>query len=297
MLEALSGERLGRLYSVLAAPDRMHFVELLGARSRIGSPLPDLSEHPALPALVGGLRTVWAHRLRGGATFEATSGEQIGGMLGMAAAARSALETAGRQTPNDSCVFGFGIRCLMISADDPEVFAEQSRRLEASGEANVSADLARLVYLSPKWHGSVRDMHDFADRAAGTGRNAAVVALKARAWIEEWLFETSMNEAPGAGQQFRDKLHRMDFRKVFAQLGDAFNARYTSAGGLTSAEAHFAHNTLAVLFAIFFDKDRLRPHLAAVGPFSSDVPWAYFGNQETAVEIAKLRRACGLPAL
>lgn len=275
----------------------MQFVELLGARSKIGSPLPDMSQHPALPALIGGLRTIWAQRLRGGATFEATSSEQIGGMLGMAAAARGALEIAGGQTPNDSCVFGFGIRCLMISADDPAAFHEQCSRLHASGEANVGADLARLVYLSPKWHGSVDDMHAFADSSVGTGRSAAFLALKARAWIEEWLFETSMNDEPGAGQRFRDKLHRMDFRKVFGQLGDAFNAQYAAGGNLTAAEAHLAHNTLAVLFAIFFDKDRLRPHLAAIGPFSSDVPWAYYGDQETAFEIAKLRRSCGLPAL
>jgi hypothetical protein len=73
LIRAGDGTALGALYAGLPPADRVHFIDGLGQLSEIGAALPARDQHPALAAVEGGLRYVWAHRLRGFATADLTS--------------------------------------------------------------------------------------------------------------------------------------------------------------------------------------------------------------------------------
>lgn len=187
-LQAGDGAALGALYAGLPPADRVHFLDGLGLLSDIDSALPPPSQHPSLAAVEGGLRYVWAHRLRGFATADRTSDAQAVSMYDMAAEAHAALAEAAGLTPADSAVHAFRIRAEMLALSVEGGAEAVFRDLEASGEQNVLADLARLNYFTPKWHGSIAGMHRFADDAIARPPSAAFLALKARAFLEEWLY-------------------------------------------------------------------------------------------------------------
>lgn len=293
-LKAGDGAALGTLYAGLAPADRVHFLDGLGLCSEIGAALPPASQHSSLAAIAGGLRYVWAHRLRGFATADQTSDAQAFNMYDMAEAAHAALAEAARLTPGDSAVHAFRIRSEMLARGVDGGVDAIVRDLEAAGESNVFADLARLNYTAPKWHGSVNEMHAFADAAMARAPNAAFLALKARAYLEEWLYESGMNETPGAAERFKEKSSAPPFRKALADLDDRFLDLLKTGPALSAAEAHFARNQFAVLFVAFVDRPRLKRHLSAL-TVPSATPWGYFAGKDVAGFLAKLHKELGLP--
>ena len=285
---------LGSLYASLPPADKCHFIDGLGLLSEIGADLPPRGLHPSLPAIEGGLRYVWAHRLRGFAVADLTSDAQAMNMYEMGDMARQVLEEAAALTPGDSAVHAFRIRTLTLVGGPDGMFEAMSRDLAATGEANVNAELVRLNYLSPKWHGSVGEMHALADAAIANPPNAAFFALKARAWIEEWLYETAMNDDEGAAKAMKARTETGEFRQALADLDDRFLEQLAAGPEMTPAEAHFARNHFAFLFAAFLDKARLTRHLAAL-KVPAATPWGYLAGKDVPGYIAGLRKACGLP--
>lgn len=243
-LEAGEGAALGGLYANLAPADRLHFLDGLGQISEIGAPLPDLSSHPAMPAVAGGLHYVWAHRLRGFATADHTSRDRVLNMADMNDVAEDLLAAATAATPADSALHGFRFRSMMLTGGPPGAFEAITEDLRASGETNVLAELARMNYLAPKWHGSAAEMHAVADAAVETAPNAAFLALKARAWIEQWLYETAMNDDGEEVAAFRKTVQSDAFRASLAELDDRFREMFNAGPPLAFAEAGFAHNNL-----------------------------------------------------
>jgi hypothetical protein len=293
-LKAGEGAALGALYAGLPPADRVHFLDGLGLLSEIGGALPPASQHPSLAAIEGGLRYVWAHRLRGFATADQTSDAQAFNMYDMADDAHAALAEAARLTPRDSAVHAFRIRAEMLARGAEGGVEAIVRDLEVAGEPNVLADLARLNYLAPKWHGSVNEMHAFTDAAIARAPNAAFLALKARAYLEEWLYETGMNETPNAAAAFKETSSAPAFRKALADLDDRFRGLLKTGSALSAAEAHFARNQFAVLFVAFVDRPRLKHHLSALS-VPSAVPWGYFAGKDVPGFLAKLHKELGLP--
>lgn len=297
LLEAGKGRELAELYGGLAPADRLHFLDGLGQMSEIGAPLPALSDHPALYAIAGGLHYVWAHRLRGFATADRTSDTQVMDMAEMAAVAEDLLEAATDATPGDSALHGFRFRAMMLTGAPAGAFEAATADLRATGEANVLAELARMNYLAPKWHGSVGEMHAAAENAMDGAPNASFLALKARAWIEEWLYQTAMNDDEAEIAAFREKAKSDAFRAEIAELDDQFRQRFTAGPELSFAEAGFAHNNFAVLLTLFRDKLRLKPHLSAIGATAFQTPWGYIAGRNVPAMIARLRAETGLPKL
>jgi len=293
LLKAGDGAALGVLYAGLPPADRVHLLDGLGQLSEIGAALPPRSQHPSLAAVEGGLRYVWAHRLRGFATADLTSDAQAFSMYDMADQAHEALAEAAHLTPGDSALHTFRIRTEMLARGTDGGFEAIVRDLEAAGEANVSAELARLNYLAPKWHGSVEEMHAVAD-AAATAPNAAFLGLKARAYIEEWLYEMAMNDEDGAADAMKARVSGAAFKQELADLDDRFWAMAQSGPAMTAAEAHFARNQFACLFAAFPDRARLKRHLAAL-EVPAATPWGYLAGGDVPAFVAKLRRRLGLP--
>ncbi len=297
LLEAGQGAELAALYAGLAPADRMHFLDGLGQLSEIGAPLPALGEHPALYAIAGALHYVWAHRLRGFATADRTSQAQVRDMVEMAAVSEDLLAAAAEATPADSALHGFRFRAMMLTRAPAGGFEAVTADLRATGEANVLAELARMNYLAPKWHGSVEEMHAAAENAMDGAPNASFLGLKARAWIEEWLYQTAMNEDEAEIAAFREKVKSEAFRAEVAALDDRFRREFTANPDLSFAEAGFAHNNFAVLFILFAQKDRLKPHLSAIGSNAFQTPWGYIAGRNVPGMLAKKRAECGLPRL
>lgn len=297
MLEAGQGADLAALYAGLVPADRMHFLDGLGQLSEIGAPLPELTCHPAMYAVAGGLHYVWAHRLRGFATSDRTSNSQVRNMVEMAAVAEDLLAAAARETPGDSALHGFRFRAMMLTNPPPGGPQALTEDLRNCGEANVLAELARMNFLAPKWHGSSGQMHTAAETAMAGAPNASFLALKARAWIEEWLYETAMNDDAGEIAAFRDKVKSDAFRAEVAALDDRFRQEFGAGPELSFAEAGFAHNNFAVLMALFGDKVRLKPHLSAIAGTPFQTPWGYIAGRNVAGKVARLRAEAGLPKL
>lgn len=293
LLQSGEGAALGNFYADLPPADRVHVLDGVGLMSEIGQSLPPLDSHPSMPALAGSLHYVWAHRLRGFATADMTSDTQVRDMVAMSAVAEDLLSRAAEETPGDSALHAFRIRNLMLTGGPDGAFEAISAALAASGEANVLAELARLSYLTPKWHGSTPEMHAAADEAMGRG--AAFVALKARAFIEEWLYDTAMSDDPEARGAFRARLKSDAFRQEIGALDDRFRSAFNEGPRLSAAEAGFAHNNFAVLFALMGDKARLKPHLSAIGTAVFQTPWGYVAGPGIAKRVSKLRADCGLP--
>ena len=137
-------------------------------------------------------------------------------------------------------------------------------------------------------------MHAVADAAIARAPNAAFLALKARACIEEWLYESGMNEAPGAAAAFKAKSVTSAFRQSLADLDDRFRDLLKTGPALSAAEAHFACNQFAVLFVAFVDRPRLKHHLTGLAAPAA-VPWGYFARGNVPGFLAKLHKQLGLP--
>jgi len=295
LLETGQGAALGNLYADLPPADRIHFIDGLGQLAEIGMPLPPVAQHPALAAVEGGLRYVWAHRLRGFAVADHTSQQQVRDMIEMAAKASEVLEEAAASTPGDSVVHAFRIRNRMLSSAGEAEIETVERDLRQTGETNVLAELARLNYWAPKWYGSVEEMHARADELTADPPNAAFLALKARAFIEEWLFESGMNDEPGAAAAMKARAVTPEFKSALGVLDDRFHALAASGLALSPAEAHFARNQFAFLFTAFIHKDRVARHLAAL-QHPAATPWGYMADTDRIPHfIARLRKECGLP--
>jgi hypothetical protein len=250
-----------------------------------------------MPAVAGGLSYVWAHRLRGYATADLTSDQQVMDMARMAFDAQEMLAGAAEATPGDSALHAYRMRALMLTGGPDGAFEGICADLAATGEANLLAEMARLNYQCEKWYGSHAEMHAVADAAAANPPNAAFLALKARALIEEWLYEIAMNDVPEEKEAYRARIRTDAFRQELAALDDRFYALLAMPEAPSRAEAQFARNTFGALFTLFPDTARLKPHLEAVGATPTNMPWGYVFGENIPKGISKLRRQCNLPKL
>jgi hypothetical protein len=297
LIEAGDGAALGVLYAGLPPSDRVHFIDGVGLLTEIAAPLPPLESHPAMPAIEGGLCYVWAHRLRGYATADMTSQGQVRDMAEMAFHAQDLLAIAAEQTPGDSALHAFRIRAMMLTGGEEGELEAICADLKATGEANLLAEMARLNYLTTKWGGSHAGMYGVADEAAVNPPNAAFLGLKARAVIEEWLYETAMNDDAEEKAAFRARAKTEAFRADLAALDDRFHALLADLPAPSPAEARFAHNHFGVLFVLFPDEARLKPHVEAIGSTPASMPWGYVFGENIPKRLNKLRKSIGLPQL
>lgn len=294
LIQAGDGAALGALYAGLPPADRVHLIDSVGILSGIAAPLPPLDSHPAMPAIHGGLCYIWAHRLRGYATADLTSDGQVMDMAEMAFHAQELLALAAQQTPGDSALHAFRIRAMMLTGGEDGAFEDVCDALKATGEANLLAEMARLNYLTQKWHGSHAEMYGVAEAAAADPPNAAFLSLQARAWIEEWLYETGMNDVREEIEAFRTRRYSEEFRAEIAALDDRFHALLAELPAPSQVERQFAHNSFAMLFHLNRDKARLKAHLEAIGNTPTGMPWGYVFGDNVPKKLNKLRKSVGL---
>lgn len=296
MLHGQDWDGLGRLYRRLAPADRTHLVGLLGEMVPLDSTLPVALGDNGARTMVGGMLHVMVQRLRGQATADRCSTEQARGVWDKIALARDLLREALRQAPHDSTVRTFLLRSMLHGGPDPEYpFQQAAEDYRLHGEQNIYTHLTLLQHASPRWRGSVKEMYDLADRYAGEAPNAAFLALKARAHIEDWIYSVHVSDNPRDVTDYHARRDAPGFSQSMQALDDSFWKRLKTSR-LSFSEAHFAHNNLAALFALLHMDARVKPHLQALGAALSFNPWCFLDSQVNPY-VHRLRRRLGLDPL
>lgn len=213
------------------------------------------------------------------------------------AEAKRLLVDSATRNPDDSVNLALQVRAEMYSGvRDRATFNNLLGRIDATGEANIYAALNHLLFVCPKAYGSVEEMWDTANGYASNPHNAAWLAIAARAHIEEWHY--SMNFDPALRQGYILRLQDTGFTDYVRSMNRLFWNRAAD-GGMTPAEANFAHNQFAFLLQVVHADDELRPHLERIGGGVAAMPWGYLpdGAEKPTRLLSELRRKAGLPAL
>lgn len=287
---------LSRIYRKQAPSDRFVFIEALGATSVVDTPLPEDQSDSGALTICGGLKTGHAWRFRGGGGAETVTSASAVRMIDCLSEAQQALAAALAINPQDSTALAFMIRAEMGLRGDRDVLDGALERAQGSFETNLFVAANHLQFVTPKWHGSVEEMWQVANRWASTPPNAAWLAIAARAHIEEWLFcfhfDVSRRQAMVA------KMQDDGYLRHVAELDDLF-WKSVSEQPILGAEASFAYNNFAFLMNTMGLKERVKPHLERIGPHITTLPWGYTmtGAAEPMHLLALLRKAHQLAPL
>jgi hypothetical protein len=284
------------LYWRLPPSDRYHLVQGLGELAAMESITWPEDADSAILTIGGGLRLAQAWKFRGSGSGASVSRTDASRMMTSLAEAGKLLERAAVINPHDSTNLALQIRTETGLSGDQAALNNLLGRIEASGEHNIFAAANHLQFISPKWHGSVEQMWKVANGYASNPRNAAWVAIAARAHIEEWLH--AMNFDASMRQTYIARLQDEGFAEHIRSLDRVFWNRVRDAP-MTSAEATFAHNNFAFLLQMARIDDLMAAHLKEIGPRISALPWGYLpGGAERPMRLlTDLRRKAGLGEL
>jgi len=298
LLAAEDWDGLAAIYRSLAPSDRYHFIQGLGRLSTVDSDLPTDMDDPALAAILAGIRIGWAWRHRGSAP--ASDVTQIGfdNMRRCLRAAEPMLAAASDVASGDTTITACQIRCEMGLGGDYAVLAKLTHRLSQANEHNIFAALNHLMFVAPKWHGSIEEMWKTANMYAGKPHNAAWVAMAARAHVEEWLYSFSLGEDRDLQIAYSNKLHDPAFREFAGTIDALFWETLDITPAMTGSEAVVAHNNMAGLLVMVQAIDLSRRHFQCIGPYMTETPLGYFSRAENPIEALNgWRKRTGLPLL
>ncbi len=287
---------LTRLYWKLPASDRYHLVQGLGEVAAMEAVAWPQDADSAILTIGGGLRIAQAAKARGTAPGANVSREAAGRMMQSLEEARQLLVRGATINPHDSTNLALQIRVLLGLSGDRAEFNRLLGKIDASGEHNIFAAANHLQFVAPKWHGSMKEMWTAANDYASNPPNAAWLAIAARAHIEEWLFSMAFDES--LKQAYIARLQDDGFVEHIRSMDRLFWNRAEDTS-MTPAEATFAHNNFAFLLQMVRADDLLRPHLEALGPRVSALPWAYLpsGALQPTRLLQEMRKKAGLGAL
>jgi len=296
-LEARDWANLAALYEGQAPSDRFHFVKGLGELSKLDDDIPAEFEDPRMLTIGAGIRVGWAWRHRGAGTGDTVGDTAARNMLQLLGEAEAMLQAAGQKAPEDTTTIAFQIRAELGLDGDPVNLAALLQRASRSPEANIFTALSHLVFVTPKWHGSVEEMWSVANAYASAPHNAAWLALAAHAHIEEYLYAVAMSEDGGLRDAYLAKVRDPGCRALAGEMDDFF-WKTASETALSESEALFAHNTFAAFLTLLNAVDRSGPHLERIGTRFSRVPWYFAQYRDNPLEwLNDLRKRAKLPPL
>ncbi len=289
--------QLTLLYGRLPASDRYHLVQGMGelASSEPAS-WPD-SADSAIMTIRAGMKVTRAwNAATAGITKRVNAREHVTGVLRELEEAQKLLTEAAYRNPHDSVTFAIQLRIETYANGSTSDVNALTGKIDATEEANIFAALNHLIYASPKWHGSIEKMWAVANDYGSRGPNAAWLAIAARAHIEEWLFCMKIDTSQTA--DYVAKLQDTGFAQHVRGMDRQFWQR-AAQGGMTRAEAHFAHNNFAFLLQVLRLDDLVGRHLEEIGPYISTQPWNFLpdGAERPTRLLGELRKRAGLEAL
>ena len=297
MLKSGAWPQLTLLYGNLPASDRYHLVQGLG--ETVGNaPIawPEEADS-AILTIRAGLNVARVRKaLSGGATGRAQARTMFATMMRDLEQAQSLLTEAAARNPHDSVTFAIQIQIETYANGGEHDVNAMIGKVDATEENNIFVAANHLQYMTPKWHGSIERMWRVANDYASNEPNAAWLAIAARAHIEEWLYCMKIDTSLTAG--YVAQLQDSGFANHVRGMDRQFWER-AARGGMTRAEAHFAHNQFAFLLQMLRLDDLIGRHLDAIGPFIANQPWNYLpaGAERPTQLLAELRRKAGLPTL
>ena len=263
-----------KLYCDRPPSDRYHFLRGVGALSKLDGPTPPPNSATAA-TIDAGLRLGWAWRHRGdglGETINQRGAENMARLLGEAASLLDNREDL------DSVACALRIRIEMGLGGSRGVLQQQLNAAAALNQPNIFVPINHLMFIAPKWYGSVDEILDVAKDYAAQETNPAWKALPAMAHAECWLYRSLMADSITEKREANSYYFGDAFRGEIEALDDEFwSARNNSTAPVSHAELTFAHNQFAYLFYTFGGSSRLDRHLDYIGKDLTRFPWAYAG--------------------
>ncbi|MES1197637.1 MAG: hypothetical protein ABUL55_03320 [Pseudomonadota bacterium] len=289
-------DRLVALYRDRSPSDRYHFLQQLGLVTKLDATLPSKPTGD-LAVVSAGVQVAWAWRHRGSGLGSTVA---LKGAIKMKALLLSAEHLLESLEPKlDSVGFALRIRIAQGLDGSRGGLQRQLNGAQALGadQANIFVAFNHILFVTPKWHGSLDEMMAVAREYAAAPENAAWISLPAVAHVEAWIFRTTMDE---------DAARRADAENYYAEseafgaeieaLDDAFwAARTTTTKPMAHAELLIAHNYLAFLLYKRRLSARLARHLERVGEDFTRTPWwSYAGFISASDASERVRAAAGL---
>ena len=296
-LEARDWANLVALYEGQAPSDRFHFVRGLGELSKLDDDIPPAFDDPRMLTISAGLRVHWAWRHRGGGGGDTVTEDGGRKMMQLLSEADELLRAAGERTPGDSTIIALHIRTEMGLGGDYAKLTPLLERASHSPEANIFTATGHLMFVTPKWHGSIEQMWHVVNGYASKPHNAAWIALAALGHMEEYLYCAGFSNDQAQRDAFVAKLRDPGFRDFVGEM-DALFWKTAEEKPMTGSEAVVAHNAFAALLVLLNAIDLSRPHLECMGPCFTRIPWYYArydGNP--LVWLNDIRKRASLPPL
>jgi len=133
---------------------------------------------------------------------------------------------------------------------------------------HLMVHLFMINYLSPKWYGSIEEMHSFADNCMQKSNCTLLIVLKLFAIVEEWVYYDMINEKEKKKQFFADA----STKKMVYDLYD----KYYSPKEGTLMEP-YVFNYFAFLFYMFNEKSLAHKLIEGIAQKGIIYPWTYIG--------------------
>ncbi|TNM38413.1 hypothetical protein FHP29_14220 [Nocardioides albidus] len=217
--------------------------------------------------LAAALRIQEAWQIRGSGRASTVSDEQwVGFRAKLVAAERELMELAAID-PRDGLVAYLRLtsgRGLGLGLSEAQ---RRYARLAAICPDYISAQMAHLQTLAPKWSGSTELMFEFARTAVKEGRpGSSAGRLVALAHLEHWL---------DLGDEGGSYVEREEVQQELVAAADAsvFHPAYEPGLRWITDHSYFA-----CLHAIGGRHDLTRRHFEALGPVADLDAWSYFAD-------------------
>ena len=296
-LEARDWPNLAALYEGQEPSDRFHFVRGLGELSKLDDDIPVTFDDPRMLTIGAGVRVGWAWRHRGGGGGETVTEDGGRNMMRCLGEAEEMLHVVGEKAPEDSTAIAFHIRTEMGLGGDYANLVPLLARAARSKEANIFVATSHLMFVTPKWHGSIEQMWSVANGYASKPHNAAWVAVAALGHMEEYLYCAAFSEDRDQREAYQAKLRDPEFRNFAGEM-DALFWKTAEEKPMTGSEAVFSHNAFGAFLVLLNAVDLSRRHLERMGPCFTRIPWYYAEYHENPLLwLNGIRKRASLPPL
>ncbi len=287
---------LSQLLAKQSNNSRFALIQAIGSNGELGKFHMEFRPTPDADVLVGGIRTQWAWRYRGGATGDKVKVDAGVKFFNELAAANEALDRALEAQPDNVVAQGFRIRTAMGEGDRDQCKI-LTERLVQSNDPPMEGLGAALQSLCPKWGGSLEQLFAFArDVAQCKNVHAARHALLARAHVETWL-DAMMDDDASVHTEYQNYLTREDVTQEIIEASTVFHAEMTDNIKFQNDgfAAQFAHNNFGYALYRAGQFALAATHIEAIKDNPSETPWGYSFGANNAAQWLKLRKQVGLP--
>jgi Domain of unknown function (DUF4034) len=187
-------------------------------------------------------------------------------------AAAGQLQIADELNEEDPEICARTIRVYMgLSVEKEKVMSYFTAACEFEPH-HLMAHLMMINYLSPKWHGSIEEMHAFASNRLSETDNSLLVVLPLFAITEEWLYYSITGEEEKFNSFFKDS----ELKNKVVEMYEGFIEN--DEGSLLLA---YVYNYFGFLFYMLGEHETARKIIAKTKGKITIFPWTYIDVKNT----------------